>query len=336
MRALRLHGTGDVRLHEEPDPRPGPDETLVRITDVGLCGSDLHWFTEGGIGDARIDDPLVPGHEMAGVVVGGPWDGRPVAVDPAIPCERCELCVEGHRNLCPRVRFAGNKGVDGGMQELLAWPTRLLHPLPEGVTGADGAMLEPLGVALHAWDLGHARAATTVAVVGAGPIGLLLVQLALAAGATRVIAVDPLPHRRAAALRYGAEVALDPTEARDAATWTELVGTGCDIAFEAAGTDDAIATSLLAVRPGARVALVGIPDGDRSSFPAALARRKGVTLVMVRRMKEMYPRTIALVASGKVDVRSLVTDRFPLAEAATAFQQAAAREGLKVVVRPAE
>jgi L-iditol 2-dehydrogenase len=335
MRALRLHGAGDVRLHEEPEPQPGPDETLVRMTDVGLCGSDLHWFTEGGIGDARIEAPIVPGHEMAGVVVGGPWDGRLVAVDPAIPCERCELCAEGHRNLCPQVRFAGHKAVDGGMQELLAWPTHLLHPLPDGLTGADGAMLEPLGVALHAWDLGHARAATTVAVVGAGPIGLLLIQLARAAGAPRVIAVDPLGHRRAAAVRCGAEVALEPAQARNPAVWAELAGLGCDIAFEAAGTDDAIATSLLAVRPGARVVLVGIPDGDRSSFPAGLARRKGVTLVMVRRMKEMYPRAIALVTSGKVDVRSLVSDSHPLAAAETAFTRAAAREGLKVVVHPA-
>jgi L-iditol 2-dehydrogenase len=321
-------------MHEEEPPRLGAGETLVRITDVGLCGSDLHWFGEGGIGDASLVAPVVPGHEFAGVVEGGPLDGRLVAVDPSIPCGSCELCYAGHRNLCPTVQFAGHGSYDGALREVIAWPTHLIHPLPTSFTGADGALLEPLGVALHAWDLGHARTASTVAVVGAGPIGLLLVQLAIGTGAHRVIAVDPLPHRREAALKAGATEALSPDEAEDAATWRGLTGLGCDIAFEVAGNDSGIAAAVTAARPGARVVLLGIPHDDRSSFPAGVTRRKGLTLLLVRRMKEMYPRAITLVRSGRVDLRSLVSNQYPLAESLTAFERASTRAGLKVIIRP--
>lgn len=331
MRVARLHGVGDLRLEDAPEPERAEGQTLVRVTAVGLCGSDLHWFGQGGIGDARLDRPVVPGHEFAGVGASGELDGVRVAVDPAIPCGECEMCREGHHNLCQRIAFAGQAGLDGGLAELIAWPTHLLHPLPAGLTGADGAMLEPLGVALHAWDLAHVRIGASVAVVGAGPIGLLLVQLARAAGAGRIVVVEPLAHRRDAAVSFGADVVMDPGDARNPAEWAAW-GLGVDVSFEVAGVDDAITTAMLAARPGARVVLVGIPDDDRSSFPAALARRKGLTIVMVRRMKEMYPRTIRLVEQGLVDVRAVVSARYELADAPSAFEHAVARTGLKVVI----
>ncbi|ACQ81514.1 Alcohol dehydrogenase zinc-binding domain protein [Beutenbergia cavernae DSM 12333] len=333
MRRAVLHGVGDLRLEEGPDPEVPEGFTLVRMTDVGLCGSDLHWFSEGGIGDARLTRPIVPGHEQAGIAQDGPYAGRLVAVDPAIPCGRCEMCLEGEVNLCPTVRFSGHGALDGGLQELLAWPTDRLFPLPDGMTGADGAVLEPLGVALHAWDLAHVRAASDVVVVGTGPIGLLLVQLARHFAGGRVIAVEPLAHRREAALRYGADLALTPQEA--AAIDVAELGAGelgVDVAFEVAGTNDAIETSMRLVKPGARVVLAGIPDDDTSTFTASTARRKGLTFLLVRRMKEMYPRAIRLAETGIVDVRSLVSARIPLDEAPRAFAEAVERTGLKVVI----
>ncbi len=329
MRAARLHGAGDLRLDDEPTPAPLAEESLVRVEAVGLCGSDLHWFEMGRIGDAVLDRPVVPGHEMAGTALTGPYAGSVVAVDPAVPCGSCRECLAGNRNLCPTVGFAGHATRDGGMREVMAWPTRLLTPLPESLTAADGACLEPLGVALHAWDLAHVRLGATVAVVGAGPIGLLLVQLARVGGAGRVVAVEPLAHRREAATRYGADVVLGPQEV------DLLLVDDCDTVFEAAGSDDAVLTCLRLAVPGATVMLVGIPEDDATRFPAGLARRKGVSLVLVRRMKEMYERTTRLVASGQVDVRSLVDRVYPLEEAADAFRAAGRREGLKVVVAPA-
>ena len=153
MRVARLHGPGDVRLHDEPRPTPGAGEVLVRVEAVGLCGSDLHWFDEGSIGGIPLTRPLSPGHELAGTTE----DGRRVAVDPAIPCETCPPCREGHPNLCPSVRFAGYGEDDGALREWMAWPERCLYPLPDSLSATDGAMLEPLGVALHAVDLAHLR-----------------------------------------------------------------------------------------------------------------------------------------------------------------------------------
>jgi len=325
MRRVLLHGAHDLRLTEGAAPAGGDGLTVVRVTDVGLCGSDLHWYGHGSIGDAVLVRPVVPGHEIAGVAQSGPYAGRRVAVDPAIHCGTCPQCLEGNTNLCPQVRFAGHGQTDGGLQELLAWPTALVHPLDATMTGADGAMLEPLGVALHAWDLSHAAAGADVAVVGAGPIGLLLVQLARSLGARRVVVVEPLAHRRDAARRFGADAAVAPADL------AALPG-DASVVFEVAGTDDAIASSLTLARPGARVLLIGIPDTDRSSFEAGLARRKGLALVLVRRMKETYPRALDLVRRGLVDVRSVVSDRFPLEDADEAFRVATDRAGLKVVI----
>jgi len=335
MRAARLHGVGDLRVGEEPAPVPTGEQSLVRVGAVGLCGSDLHWYGEAAIGDAHLEAPLVLGHECAGVVEGGPLDGRLVAVDPAIPCGSCDTCRRGHRNLCPAVVFAGHGSCDGGLREYLTWPTRLLHPVPGSLSAADAAMLEPLGVALHALGLAHVEAAGTVAVIGCGPIGLCLVQLARLAGAATVVAVDPLAHRREAAARFGADVVLPAEGAPVRAGLDEVTaGLGVDLAVEVAGTDAAVALALDVVRPGARVVLTGIPDADTTTFRASTARRKGLTLLLVRRMGDVYPRTLRLVDRGLVDVTGLVTHRFPLEGAAEAFAVAHARTGLKVIVEP--
>jgi L-iditol 2-dehydrogenase len=196
-------------------------------------------------------------------------------------------------------------------------------------------MLEPLGVAVHAVDLGHIPLGGSVAVIGCGPIGLLLIQVARVAGAARILAADPLGHRRAAATARGADEVLDPAEDAYASRLAEFTaGHGVDVAFEVAGTDAAIAAAMDAVRPGGRVVLAGIPSTETSAFPANTARRKGLTIAMVRRMKEVYPRATALVLAGLVDVRDLVTHRFPLTEVRDAFVTAVARQGLKVVVEP--
>ena len=332
MRAARLHGRRDVRLHDEERPRPGPGEVAVKVEAIGLCGSDLHWFEEGGIGTNRISRPIVPGHEMAGRTE----DGRLVAIEPAIPCEHCSLCLEGQPNLCPTIRFSGQGVDDGSMREWMAWPERCLFPLPDGLTATDGAMLEPLGVAIHTVDLAHVRPGTSVGVFGSGPIGLFCLQVAKAAGAARLVATDleSREHRLAAARAVGAE-AFAATDGREAKAILRAVGGhGLDVAIEAAGTQAAVDAAFEAVRPGGRVVLAGIPSDERTSFKASTARRKGVTIALVRRMKHTYPRAIALAVAGRVDLRSVVTHRFPLAEAARAFDVAARREGLKVVVEP--
>jgi L-iditol 2-dehydrogenase len=301
MKTARIHGPGNIQLHDEPIPTPQPDETLVRVTAVGLCGSDLHWFSEGGIGDTGLVHPLILGHEFAGVTPSG----QCVALDPSVPCDRCEDCREGNPNLCGAQQFAGFAADDGGLREWVAWKTRCLVPIPETLSDADGAMLEPLGIALHAVDLGKLRAGMRVGVFGCGPIGLLVLQVARAAGAAEIFFTEPLEHRRDAARQFGA------------CEWDGRQEV--DVVFECAGVNQAVRDATLAIKPGGRVILVGIPEEAETCIPASVARRKGLTVKWSRRMKHTYPRALRLVESGPVNVRSLVTHCFPLKQVVEAF-----------------
>jgi L-iditol 2-dehydrogenase len=333
MKVIRLHAPNDLRPHDEPMPKPGPGETLVRVSAVGICGSDLHWFGEAGIGDAKLEKPLVLGHEFAGVIAEGSQKGIRVAVDPAVPCKMCEFCRQGNPNLCTHLRFAGHRLEDGALREHIAWPDGCLFPLPDSLSDADGVMLEPLGVAIHAVDLGKLKVGMTVGVFGVGPIGLLIQQLAHQSGAQAVYVTDVLPHRLEAARSLGATKAILASNGSEV---PEIVaatgGRGVDVAFEVAGENAAVEAAVAAVKPGGRVVLAGIPADDRTSFSASVARRKGLTIKLVRRMMFTYPRAIQLVASGQVDVRSIVTGRFPLEKAQEAFTVAQRREGLKIII----
>ena len=251
-----------------------------------------------------------------------------MAIDPAIPCETCRACRDGYRNLCYRLKFSGHGDTDGMMREFMAWPTTALHPLPDRVSDADGAMLEPLGVAIHSVDLGHLPFGGTASVIGCGPIGLLLIEVLKVAGASSVLAVEPLAHRREAAERLGADEVADP------AAFDEALRAGVDVAFEAAGNNEGVELAMASVRPGGRVVLVGIPGDDVIRFGASLARRKGLTIAMVRRMNEVYPRAIGLAERGVVDLGSVVTSRTGLGEIPAAFGAAARRTGLKAIIEP--
>ena len=326
MQSLRLHDIGDVRLHEEEKPIPAEGEVLLRVTAVGICGSDIHWFAEGTTGAANFSDPFVLGHEFAAVVESGPLAGTRVAVEPHVACGHCTFCEEGNPNLCPNHYFAGQAPQDGALRQYMCWPEAFIFPIPDTISDEAGALLEPLGVALHTVNLGKLQPGMRVGVYGCGPIGLMVVQLAKLSGATEIFATDKLPHRLEAAKQMGA-TAVFP--ANEPANIPEV-----DVAFEVAGDQGAVDTAVNTCKPGGRVILCGIPSDDNTSFKASTARRKGLTIKIVRRMKHTYPRAIALVAAGLLDLDSLVSHCYTLAEGAEAFQVATTREGLKVVIKP--
>ncbi len=333
MDVLRLHGSGDIRLHEEPDPTPSPGEELVRMTAVGLCGSDLHWFEEGGIGADRVREPFVLGHEMGGVIASGDRQGERVVVEPANPCGTCDACMGDNSNLCQDVHFCGHYPTPGGLSTLLAWPGHLLLPIPDSMPDDDVALLEPLGIALHAIDLSKFEVGMTVGVYGCGPIGLFLIRALRAAGAGHIQATDPLPHRRSAALGSGADEVRHTDidgQPQGVDDWGPV-----DVAFEASGEDAAIETALRTVRTGGRVVIAGIPPGDRSSFPASIARERGLTILLSRRMKAHHMhRAIELVERGAVSLDGLITARYPIAQGPEAFAKLLRRSELKIVVNP--
>jgi L-iditol 2-dehydrogenase len=333
MKSLVLYGAKDIRFREDPEPGPGPDEDLVKVSEVGICGSDLHWFDEADIGTVKFTSPCVLGHEIAGEILSGKRRGERVAVDPAISCGECRYCKEGNPNLCLGLRFAGDGITSGGLSERIAWPSRCLVPLPDKISGVEGAMLEPLGIALYAMDLSFPHPGMRIGVLGCGPIGLLLVQLAVRSGAIQVIATDRLPHRVQAARDYGATNAYQVQgNERDQEVWEATHGEGCDIVFEVSGDPAAVNTSLNLACRGARILLVGIPVEDRTSFRASTARSKGLTFQEVRRSKNTYPRAVRLVEQGQVDVATLVTSRFSFSRSLEAFELADRREGIKTVV----
>jgi L-iditol 2-dehydrogenase len=261
-------------------------------------------------------------------------DGIRVSVDPNIPCDMCEFCLGGKPNLCPDHYFAGHAPIDGALREYMAWPRKALVPIPDILSDEDAAVLEPLGVAIHSVDLGHVKPGMTVGIYGCGPIGLLTIQVARAAGVTKIIATDILPHRVNAAKEFGADQVFLATPEGDERSdiLADAQGIGVDVAFEVAGENSAVETAIETAKPGGRVVLCGISTVNQISFKASSARRKGLSIMMVRRMRHVYPRAIKLVETGKVDVRSVITHCFPLEKSAEAFAAAGKREGLKIII----
>ena len=334
MKAARLHAARDIRLHDEPTPVPAAGEALVRVTAAGICGSDLHWYAEGGIGTAELSQPLVLGHEFCGVIESGSRRGQRVVIEPSRGCGHCEQCHAGHPNLCQQGLFAGYGTTDGAFREYAAWPEDLLIPLPARFSDAEGAMLEPFCNGLWAIDLGHVHAGMAVSICGCGPIGLVVLQAAKAAGATTILMTEKLPHRIEAARRLGATdvFAADGTEAK--AIMEATGGQGVDVAFEAAGHNDALAVAVKAARAGGRVVILGIPIDENTAFNASVARSKGLSIMMQRRSHPVYAQGMRLIEAGLADIGSIVSHEFPLTDIANAFAFGHRRGGLKVVIRP--
>jgi L-iditol 2-dehydrogenase len=342
MQASFLYGIRDMRLESHPLPDPGPGEVLLEVAAVGVCGSDVHYYLDGRIGGLTITEPLILGHEFSARVtrlgegVQGPRPGDLVTVDPGISCGHCESCQQGHPNLCPSVRFCGTPPVNGVFAEYAVMPAENCHLLPEGIGMLEGALLEPLGIAVHSVNLAKLKPGDTAAVLGAGPIGLLTAAVARAAGASTVYMTDPLAYRREFALRYAADAVFDP-DAVDAAAEIrrETGGRGVDVVFEAAGAPETPQQAAEAVRVGGRVVLAGIPAEDEVMMRASSMRRKGLTIKMVRRMKHIYPRALRLVQTGQVDLKSLITHSFPLSQVGQAMELVAGyRDGvIKAVIQ---
>ena len=348
MQAARLHGPKDIRIASEAEPGdPAPGEVALEIKTVGICGSDLHMYETGKIGYTRIESPVILGHEFMGEVIAlgeGALDGlhqplkvgQRVAVEPAVPCWRCETCEHGHPNLCPNHYFYGLFPEDGALRQGMNVSARNCFPLPESISDDAAPLLETLGVAIHAIDLAKIRIASTVAVLGAGPVGLLIAKLAALAGASRVFAFDKFDWRLRMARAWGATNAFNVDDCAPADAVQELTGgRGVDVAIEAAWADESVQQAADMARNGGRLVLVGIPPDDKLALQHSVARRKGLTIMMSRRMKHTYPRAIKLAASSQVKLDELVSHRFSLDETARAYACNAAYEpGVnKVILR---
>lgn len=327
MKAALLYGPGEFRIDDLPMPVAGPGQALLQVLAVGVCGSDVHYFLDGGIGDARVKEPFIIGHEFSARIAAlgpgadGPPVGTRVAVDPAISCGKCELCLAGHPNLCRSILFCSTPPTPGALREYMAHPAELCFPIPDSIDDGEATVLEPLGVALHAVALAGLRPGDTIAILGCGPIGLLTLQVARISGARAAYVTDVVPERLEMARSFGATSTFN-ARARDPVAWIREVteGRGVDVAFETAWADETVAQVAEMARNGGKLIMAGIPREDVAVFPAHAVRRKGLTIKYVRRMKHTYPRAIAMVRDGLIDVKTLITHRFPLAEVTEAYE----------------
>jgi L-iditol 2-dehydrogenase len=300
---------------------------LVRVRSVGVCGSDVHYYTHGRIGPFVVERPLILGHEMAGVIAAlGPGVtmrsvGQRVAVEPGVPDRVCEFCRAGRYNLCPNVQFMATPPVDGAFTEFVVMPADFVYPLPDHVTLEEGAMIEPLSVGVYAIHRSGLRAGQDAVVLGAGPIGLVTLQVARAAGAGAITVVDLDAHRLEVASAMGATAVVNAAQEDPQQRIRELTnGRGVDIVFEAAGSPKTAAMAVHLARRGGRVAMIGLPPEDNFPYPLVAAMAREVDIVTVFRYANVYPAAIALVAEGRVDVKGLITHRFPLEEAERALR----------------
>lgn len=327
MKAVKWFAPRDMRVVDVDKPEPKPFEALIRVESTGVCGSDMHYFSEGRIGKAVITSPVILGHEYAGIVeeVGSEADssliGKRVAVEPGIPCMRCEYCLKGHYNVCPKLTFPGGPGNDGALCEYICVHAAFCFPVPECMSAMEAAMIEPLAVALHAIDLAHLKPGETVAILGLGPIGLLTAQAARLAGAGRIYGCDLLDYRVEASRKHGVGVAFNAAneDATDVIL-RETNGRGVDVAIDCARSTDTPGVACRVARPAGRCVLVGISGEDSGVLPVDVSRRKELTVTWCRRFLFNFPTAIDLVASGRADVKSIITHSYPLERSLEAFE----------------
>jgi len=334
MKAIRWHGPRDMRLESVPKPVPKAHEALIRIESVGVCGSDLHYYLDGRIGSQVIEPPLILGHEYAGIVEAVGEQAKPallgkrVAVEPGIPCLDCEWCKSGHYNVCTRMFFPGGPGCNGAFCEYMTVHAEFCSAIPDSMSPAEAAMVEPAAVAVHTVELARIKPGESAAILGLGPIGLLTAQVAKLAGICTLYGTDLLDYRVEAGQRCGVDVgfAVERDRPGDGGAATvdrimaETGGRGVDVAFDCTNSSEGMALACRVTRPAGRCVLTGISGVECDPVPVSVARRRELTFHWCRRFKHNFPTTIALMASGKIDVKSLITHSFPLEKTRDAFE----------------
>ncbi|MFJ9588364.1 NAD(P)-dependent alcohol dehydrogenase [Streptomyces acidicola] len=332
-RAAVLHGPEDLRIEEMPLRPPGPGDVLVEVDAVGVCGSDMHYFAHGRNGANQLRRPTVLGHEASGTVVAagpeaGLEPGTRVAIEPAVGCGACATCRSGRYNLCPVGTCFGSPPTHGVLATHVVAPARAVHPLPDTIPLELGALIEPLAVAVWAVQRAEIAVGHRVLVTGAGPIGLLVAQVARAAGAAEVIVTDVNDARLAQARKLGATQAVN-TAAQD----LELADV--DRLVECSAHPAALWQGIRTLKPAARATVVGQAAPAVDGLPLAHLQRWEIDLVTAFRYAHAFPTALSLAADGRVDLAPLLTGRFPLARAADALRAPVQDPThLKVVVRP--
>ena len=345
MKAAFLTGIRQMEIRETAQPEiSDPHSVLLRIGVVGVCGSDVHYYTAGRIGSLVVNYPEWTGHECAATVVAVGEQvkrlkvGERVAVDPLIPCGHCDQCLLGREHTCRNQAFLACPGqATGALAEYLIMPEKSCHAIPDGMTMVQAAVVEPLSIGLYAQRLAQMQPGAKIAILGSGPIGLCVLLSSLAACDCTVYATDLLDERLALARRCGARWTGNPKHTDVVRAIRELEPLGVDFVFECAGQQETLDQSIELLKPGGTVLMIGIPEVDRVSFSIHTLRRQEIRLQSVRRQNQCMAPAIELVSNGAINLARLVTHHFSLAETRKAFDLVADyRDGVvKAVVHVA-
>jgi len=332
-RGLFLDAQHNLELRECPVPEPGDGELLIKIQANGICGSDVHFYKEGKLGNFKVTVPYIPGHEASGIVaatgsgVMNFKEGDNVVIEPGFPCGKCSFCKIGRYNLCPHVKFLSAPPINGTFCDYLVAPESFVYPMPAGMSFETAAIAEPTAVAIHAVNRACFRNGADGVVVGTGPIGLLTLQAFKAAGGGRVYCVDINSKRLEIASKLGADVTINPLESGI----PKDVG---DVVFETAGSTSATAQLFSIAKVGGTVVQVGWPGDNVVNMNIADFLDKELNYYGVNRYANAFPTAICWLADGRIATDGIITHRFPLSRADEAFRFAAQNpdEAIKIIV----
>ena len=319
--AAVLYAPHDIRIEERPVPRSGPREVLIEIKAVGVCGSDVHYYEHGRIGTYVVRQPLILGHESSGVIVdvgegvSRERIGQRVAIEPGVPDGVCRQCRTGHYNLCPNVRFFGTPPIDGAFTNYVTILSDFAYALPDQMSDEEGALIEPLSVGLWACRKAKLQGGDHVLITGAGPVGILAMKVALALGVTEITMTDISPQRLEVARKLGATRTVNVAQQSLADAGVEA-----DVLIECSGNQRALKDGILALQPAATAVAVGMSPGEEASIPLSFIQNREIILTGTFRYANTYADAIALVASGHIDLKPIITGHYTLAEAEQALQ----------------
>lgn len=319
MKVAVMAGIGRMGFETRPIPKPKDDEALIQLEYVGICGSDLHYYENGAIGNYVVKTPFVLGHEPGGVVVEVGKNvkdlkvGDKVALEPGKTCGHCEYCRQGLYNLCPDVEFFATPPIDGVFQEYVAHRADLCFKLPDNVSTLEGALIEPLAVGFHAAIQGNACFGQTAIITGAGCIGLVTMMALKVRGVSRVIVVDVMAERLRRAKELGADEVIDASKEDVLSRLAAFTfGKGADLAVETSGCEACALEAIQAVKKGSTIVFVGYNKSGHMDLPMSLVLDKELKFETVFRYRHIYPLAIQAVAEGKVNLRGVVSDIFEL------------------------
>ncbi len=327
MKAMMLTGIRKMEMKEVPDPVIiKPDDVKIKMLVLGICGSDIHYYTNGKIGSQIVEYPFTVGHEGAGVVVEtGPEvkrvkPGDTIAIEPAMPCHVCDQCLSGRQHTCRNLRYLGCPGqAEGCLSEYIVMPEDSCFPLTSNLNADNGAISEPLSIGFYAVNKSGEIKDKSIVILGYGPIGMSVMLSAKAMGANRIFVTDKIDDRLGIATKEGAEKALNPLHGNIVAEIMKAVPLGTDVVFECCGQQEAADQAIELLKPGGQLIVVGIPEFDRWSFDVDKTRRKEISIQFVRRQVDCVQPSIDFMSSGKIDIARMITHRFPFSRTKEAF-----------------